>query len=96
MDFEAKQTRAVPTIETVEYLKRRYDLNKIYLIIGADNLSSLKNWHRYNELKNMVEFIVASRDETILPKELKKLPINVKISSSDSVQIWTQLSSHTK
>ena len=30
----------------------------------------------------MVEFVVASRNETILPKELKKMSINAKISSS--------------
>ena len=82
LDFEVKQKRAVPTIETIEYLKSIYDLEKIYLIIGADNLVSLESWHRYSELKDMVEFVVASRDGAILPKELKKLPINAKISSS--------------
>jgi len=82
LDFEVVKNRAVPTIETIEYLKTLYDIEKIYLIIGADNLASLGTWHRFNELKEMVEFVIASRDETILPKELKKLPINVKISSS--------------
>lgn len=82
LDFEVKQKRAVSTIETVEYLKSIYDLKKIYLIIGADNLSSLESWHRYSDLKGMVEFVVASRDEINLPKELKKLSINAKISSS--------------
>ena len=82
IDFEVMQKRAVPTIETIEYLQSIYDLKKIYLIIGADNLPTLENWHRYYELKKIVEFVVASRDETNLPKELKKLPINVKISSS--------------
>ena len=82
LDFEVKQKRAVPTIETLEFLKSRYNLKKIYLIIGADNLASLEDWHRYNELKDMVEFVIASRDETILPKELIKLSINAKISSS--------------
>jgi len=82
LDFEVKQRQAIPTIQTVEYLKSIYNLKKIYLLIGADNLASLASWHRYSELKNMVEFVVASRDETILPKELKKMSINVKISSS--------------
>ncbi|HIP44995.1 MAG TPA: nicotinate (nicotinamide) nucleotide adenylyltransferase [Sulfurospirillum arcachonense] len=82
LDFEVKQKRAVSTIETIEYLKSIYDLDKIYLIIGADNLASIESWHRYSELKDMVEFVVASRDETNFPKELKKLSINAKISSS--------------
>ena len=83
LDFEVKQKRAVPTIETIEYLKSIYNLEKIYLIIGADNLPSLASWHRYSDLKNMVEFVVAARNETNLPKELKKLSINAKISSSE-------------
>lgn len=82
IDFEIKQKRAVPTIETIEYLKSLYDLEKIYLIIGADNLFSLESWRRYSELKDMVEFVIVTRDEISLPKELKKLQINAKISSS--------------
>ncbi len=82
VDFECRQNRAVSTIKTVEYLKSIYDLDKIYLIVGADHLSTIPKWERYSELKSMVEFVIASRDGTILPKELKKLSINVKISSS--------------
>ena len=82
VDFEIKQKRAVASIETIEYLKNKYDLKKIYLIIGADNLLTLESWHRYSELKNMVEFVIATRDEIVLSKELKKLQINAKISSS--------------
>ena len=82
LDFEVNQKRTVPTIETIDYLKNLYDLEKIYLIIGADNLATLEDWHRYSELKDKVEFVIASRDEIILPKELIKLSINAKISSS--------------
>ncbi len=82
LDFESRQKQAIPTIQTIEYLKSIYDLDKIYLIIGSDNLASLREWHRYSELREMVEFVIASRDETILPKELKRLSINAKISSS--------------
>jgi nicotinate-nucleotide adenylyltransferase len=83
LDYEVKQKKKIPTIQTVKYLKNNYDLEKIYLIIGADNLASLDSWYCYSELKDMVEFVIASRDETNLPKELKKLAINAKISSSE-------------
>jgi len=82
LDYEAKQERSVPTIETIEYLKSIYTLNKIYLIIGADNLVNIDKWHRYDELSKLVEFIVASRDNQNIPKDLIKLPINANISSS--------------
>jgi nicotinate-nucleotide adenylyltransferase len=82
LDFEVKQKKAVPTIETVLYLLSLYDLEKIYLIVGSDNFSQITKWHRYDELKNLVEFVIATRDVINFPKDLKKLSINVNISSS--------------
>ncbi len=83
LDYEIKQERAVPTIETVKYLKQKEpNIKKIYLLIGADNLSSLHKWHNYKELSNLVEFVVASRDKIKIPENLIKLPIHAKISSS--------------
>jgi len=64
------------------YLLSLYDLEKIYLIVGSDNFSQITKWHRYDELKNLVEFVIATRDVINLPKDLKKLSINVNISSS--------------
>lgn len=82
LDYEINQERPVPTIETVRYLLKTKHLEKIYLIIGADNYANLPKWHNYEELKTLVEFVVATRDEEHLPKDLKKLSINVNISSS--------------
>jgi nicotinate-nucleotide adenylyltransferase len=82
IDFELRQKRPVPTIETIRYLQKKYNLDKIYLIIGADNLASLKDWKAYDELKKMVEFVIVTRNNTNIPKELKKLEVNAKISST--------------
>ena len=81
LDYEVRQQKKVPTIETVNYLLKSYDIDKIYLIIGADNFKKLPLWKSYDELKSKVEFVVATRDDIILPKELKKIKINVNISS---------------
>ena len=83
IDYEIEQKKAVPTIETVKYLKQKNPtIKKIYLIVGADNLDSLSKWHSYEELCDFVEFVVASRDDIKIPQGLIKLPINAKISSS--------------
>ena len=82
IDFEIKQKKSIPTIETIQYLKKRYRLKKIYLIVGADNVPLLQAWERFYELNDIVEFVVASRDNIFFSKKLKKLPINVSISSS--------------
>jgi nicotinate-nucleotide adenylyltransferase len=81
-DYEIKQKRAVATIETVRYLLENYDISQIYLIIGADNLSSLEKWKEYETLKKLVTFVVASRDDIALPKNLINLEISANISST--------------
>lgn len=82
LNYEVLQKRAVPSIETVLHVQTEFNPKKIYFIIGADNYKNLHKWHRYDELKYMVEFVVAHRDAQLLPENLKKLPINVTISSS--------------
>jgi len=79
-DFEVLQKRKVPTIETIEFLSQSYE--KIFLVLGADNLKSLKKWHRFQELEEKVTFLVAARDEIIIPVEFARLDINVAVSSS--------------
>ncbi|ASM36404.1 nicotinate (nicotinamide) nucleotide adenylyltransferase [Campylobacter sputorum] len=87
-DFEINQNRPVPTIQSVKYMYKIYDINTFYLIVGADHLSTLEKWHHFDELCKMVTFIIASRDHIDIPNELKKFDINVNISSS---QIRTNL-----
>ncbi len=83
LDFEVRQKRQVPSIETVKFIIKRYKPKKIYLIIGADNFAKLHLWKDYKELKSLVEFVIAPRDDIITPKELKKIKINANISSSE-------------
>ncbi|MBE0496001.1 MAG: nicotinate (nicotinamide) nucleotide adenylyltransferase [Campylobacterales bacterium] len=79
--FEVDQERPVPSIETLEYLHRTYQPDTLYLIVGEDNLLTLPAWHRYEELLQLAEVVVASRGG-MRQTSLKKLPIHVTISSS--------------
>ena len=81
-DYETSQNRAVASIDSVSYFKNKFNASRIYLIIGADQLNSLHKWHRYDELKALVSFVVACRDDIKIDENLQKLDINVKISSS--------------
>ncbi len=83
VDYEIKLNRQVASIESVEYIIKLYNPSKIYLIIGADNLKKLPHWQNYNKLKNLVEFVVAQRGNIEIPTNLKKLDINVNISSTN-------------
>jgi nicotinate-nucleotide adenylyltransferase len=81
--YEIDRGEPVPTIETIKYLKQEYDLDEIYLIIGADNLESLPKWKDFRELKKLVRFVVATRGDIEIDKSLKILEINVNISSTN-------------
>jgi len=83
-DYEIKQNRAVYSIETIKYLKSLYEPSKIYLIIGADNIEHLDKWHKIDELKSLVHFVIASRDGFInnTLAEFISLKIDINISST--------------
>ena len=79
-----KKNKTSYSIDTVNYLKDLYNPSKIYLIIGEDNLKNLDKWHEIDKLKELVEFVVASRKgfESKKAKEFKNLDVNIDISSS--------------
>ncbi len=78
--FEVDSNKKVPTIDSVKYLLKRYQ--NIYLIIGADNLKSLHMWEKYEELKDLVTFVIASRDNITIPNTFLKLTVEDNISST--------------
>jgi nicotinate-nucleotide adenylyltransferase len=83
-DYEINQQKTSYSIDTVDYLKNLYNPSKIYFIIGEDNLKSLDKWHEIDKLKELVEFVVASRKgfESEKAKEFKNLDVNINISST--------------
>jgi nicotinate-nucleotide adenylyltransferase len=84
-DYEIKQNKPVPTIETVKYIKNTIAIDKIYLIVGADNLNKLHLWKRIEELKQLVQFVVISRDHKKLKDDIIqfiKIDLNIKVSST--------------
>jgi nicotinate-nucleotide adenylyltransferase len=83
-DYEINQQKTSYSIDTVNYLKNLYNPSKIYLIIGEDNLKTLNKWHEIDKLKELVEFVVASRKgfESKEAKEFKNLDVNINISST--------------
>lgn len=85
LDIEIKKRRRVFTIETVEELiekggKQSYD--KIYLIIGSDNLLDLPKWHRSEELLSLVTPVVISRGGGA-KSEYKTIVLDCPFSSTD-------------
>ena len=85
IDYEVLQKQKVPTYNTIKYLQSIYEIDKIYLIIGADNLKNIHLWYNADKLKDLVEFVVISRDKYPLKhnyKNIKTISLNIDISSS--------------
>ncbi len=79
-DFEISQNQCVYTIETVRHYQAQSD--RIYLIIGADNLAGLPRWNSYEELSLSVTFVVATRNGVDIPEEMIRLDVEEPISST--------------
>ncbi|AXH08660.1 fused nicotinate-mononucleotide adenylyltransferase / ribosomal silencing factor [Malaciobacter halophilus] len=84
-DYEVNQKRKVASYETIMYLKRNFELSKIYLIIGSDNFKNLDKWYKIEQLKDEVEFVLAKRvgflNENL--DNIKTLNIDIDISSTN-------------
>jgi len=79
-DFEIKQKRSTPTIETVDYFSKKY--KKIYLIIGSDNLNNLHKWYKFSRLNSKVTFVVATRKGYVRAHPYISLSVHQNVSSS--------------
>ena len=79
-DFEIKQQKSCYTIDTIKHFKQKYD--KISFLIGADNLLTLNRWKKIDELKQLVNFIVVTRDNIPI-KGYQIIEVKIPISSTE-------------
>ena len=59
--IEILRTGPSYAIDTVEAVAQNYPDDTIVLVIGQDAADKLEQWHRIDELRAMVEFLVISR-----------------------------------
>ncbi|HEY0175535.1 MAG TPA: nicotinate (nicotinamide) nucleotide adenylyltransferase [Pedobacter sp.] len=65
-DIEFKLPQPSYTIDTLTYLHEKYPAREFVLIMGADNLASLKKWKNYEVLLKNYQIYVYPRPETDL------------------------------
>lgn len=61
--IEILRTGPSYSIDTVEAVAQTYPDDQILLILGTDAFSKIGDWHRSNELQDMVDFIIIDRPE---------------------------------
>jgi nicotinate-nucleotide adenylyltransferase len=59
--IEILRTGPSYAIDTVEAVVQNYPADTIVLVIGQDAADKLEQWHRIDELRGMVEFLVIGR-----------------------------------
>ena len=59
--IEVLRTGPSYAIDTVEAVAQNYPDDSLVLIVGQDAADKLDQWHRIDELRTMVEFVVISR-----------------------------------
>ena len=59
--IEILRTGPSYAIDTVEAVTQNYPADTIVLVIGQDTADKLEQWHRIDELRDMVEFLVIGR-----------------------------------
>ena len=58
--YEVDQGRSVTTWESVNHFDKTVEVR--YLIIGADNLSTLQEWHNFDALNQKITWLIATRE----------------------------------
>ena len=51
------------TIDTIESLRSEHPKTDLFYFLGDDNLPKLHTWHRYEQLRKMVTFVVLRRGD---------------------------------
>jgi nicotinate-nucleotide adenylyltransferase len=60
-DCELRREPPSYTIETVELIRRHEIGAELFYFIGEDNVAKLPGWHRFEELRKLVQFVVLDR-----------------------------------
>ncbi len=70
------------SVETVEQLCVLRDLTKFYFLVGEDNLPKLRTWHRFDDLVQLVQFVVLERSGVNADYEYPAVRRRIDISAT--------------
>ena len=83
-DCELKRPPPSYSIDTALQIRERDATSKLFWLIGADNVGALSKWHRVDELKQLVQFVVLDRGCSDLTQQI--YPVvqrNIDISATE-------------
>lgn len=72
-DLERNLNKPSYTIQTIDYLQSEHPNTLFYLCVGEDSLRHFDQWHKYREILQKVDLLVAERpgfDQTDVDEEI--------------------------
>jgi len=71
------------TIETIETLRSRQSAAQFFYLVGEDNIARLASWHRFAELRALVQFIVLDRSAVRTEHPYRAIRRHLDISGTE-------------
>ena len=71
------------TFDTMAEFKRRLPEDQFFYLIGADKLAKLETWHRIDELRTLVQFVVLHRGLAPVRCDLPLITRHIDISATE-------------
>jgi nicotinate-nucleotide adenylyltransferase len=69
-------------VDTMEALRQRYPMAEFFFLIGDDHVTRLPTWHRFEQLAQIVQFIVLDRFGTDTAHPYPVIQRHIDISST--------------
>jgi nicotinate-nucleotide adenylyltransferase len=82
-DCELKRPPPSYSIDTVLQIREREPKAELFWLIGADNVDGLEKWHRFGELKKLVQFVVLDRACSSEKQLYPVIQRNIDISATE-------------
>jgi nicotinate-nucleotide adenylyltransferase len=70
------------SIDTVEHLRVERQDAEFFFLIGEDNVPQLPSWHRFDELRRLVRFVVLDRSGTTVEEHYPVVRRKIDISAT--------------
>lgn len=70
-DVEIRRGGKSYTVDTVKAVKEMFPDEKLYLLIGSDQLLHFDKWYRFDEILSFVALVAVSREDSALKTELE-------------------------
>ena len=82
-DSELRRPPPSYTVDSIERFRKQFGDAEIYCLIGEDNVAGLSRWHRFDDLKRMVEFVVLNRTGRAPAHPYRTIDRLIDISATD-------------